>query len=107
MEILVVGKTPTRCADCKFYNTDDYAQDCLLYSQGIPARYGLDGYSKPDWCELKEDNKSALEDIKSAIANHKLTDDEKSDMDEDSIKWGMKIAYDIVDSRISGEEQKC
>lgn len=40
---------------------------------------------------------SVLEDIKAEIANHKLTDDELIDLDEDSILWGMKIAYDIVD----------
>ena len=43
--------------------------------------------------------KSVLEDIKSAIENYKLSDDEKIEMDEDSIKWGLSIAYDIVDRR--------
>lgn len=42
------------------------------------------------------ENGTPLEDIKAEIADYTLSDDEKTDMDEDSIKWGIKIAYDII-----------
>lgn len=38
-----------------------------------------------------------LDKIRAEIESYKLSEDELSDMDEDSVKWGMKIAYDIVD----------
>ena len=37
-----------------------------------------------------------LDKIRAEIESYELSEDELSDMDEDSIKWGMKIAYDIV-----------
>lgn len=38
-----------------------------------------------------------LKEIREEIGNYKLSPHELEDMDEDSIKWGMKIAYDIVE----------
>ena len=38
-----------------------------------------------------------LDKIKAEIESYKLSEDELFDMDEDSVKCGMKIAYDIVD----------
>ena len=35
--------------------------------------------------------------IRAEIESYKLSEDELSDMDEDSVKWGMKIASDILD----------
>ncbi len=46
------------------------------------------------------DLEKSLPDIMDKIENYSLSDDEKTDMDEDSIKWGMKIAYDLIDSNI-------
>lgn len=46
------------------------------------------------------DLEKSLPDIMDKIENYSLSDDEKIDMDEDSIKWGMKIAYDLIDSNI-------
>ena len=54
MAILIDCEMPTKCADCGFFNADGYSENCLLYSHGIPTRYGLDGNQKPEWCELKE-----------------------------------------------------
>ena len=53
----------------------------------------------PD-CPLK-----STDEILSVIENHKLSDDERIDMDEDSILWGMKIAYDLVYKYCKGAEQ--
>jgi uridine kinase len=39
-----------------------------------------------------------IDEIKSEIENYKLSEDELTEMDEDSIKWGMKIAYDIIET---------
>ena len=44
--------------------------------------------------------KKTFVDIKAKIENYRLSDDEKVDMDEDSIKWGMKIACEIIDNHI-------
>ena len=40
-----------------------------------------------------------LDKIKAEIANYKLSEDELTEMDEDSVKWGMKIAYDIIEKQ--------
>ena len=40
-----------------------------------------------------------IDEIKSEIENYKLSEDELTEMDEDSIKWGMKIAYDIIEKQ--------
>lgn len=47
--------------------------------------------------------RKVIEDIKTEIAGYTLSDDEKTDMDEDSIKWGIKIAYDIIDKLTNGD----
>ena len=51
-------------------------------------------------CPIKCD----IDAIKTEIANYILSDDEKIDMDEDSIKWGIKIAYDIIDKHTKGDK---
>ena len=51
-------------------------------------------------CPLK-----STDEILSVIDNYKLSDDERIDMDEDSILWGMKIAYDLVYKYCKGAEQ--
>ena len=62
-------------------------------------------------CEMREKQlrkkipMSVIEDIKTEIANYTLSDDEKTDMDEDSIKWGIKIAYDIIDKHTKGDTE--
>lgn len=44
---------PKKCSDCALYS-DDYSE-CLLYSYGVPDRYGLDHLEeRPDWCKLEE-----------------------------------------------------
>lgn len=45
-----------------------------------------------------------LDKIRAEIESYKLSEDELSDMDEDSVKWGMKIACDIVDKYKAGSE---
>lgn len=47
-----------------------------------------------------------LDKLRSEIENYKLSEDELSDMDEDSVKWGMKIAYDIVDKYKAESEEE-
>lgn len=46
-------------------------------------------------CE--HDKQKVLNKIRAEIESYKLSEDELSDMDEDSVKWGMKIAYDIIE----------
>lgn len=47
---------------------------------------------------IKElEQEPVIDKIKAEIANYKLSEDELSEMDEDSVKWGMKIAYDIIE----------
>lgn len=46
---------------------------------------------------LEHDKNKVLDKIRAEIESYKLSEDELSDMDEDSVKWGMKIVYDIVD----------
>lgn len=55
-------------------------------------------------CE--HDKVVTLNKLRSEIENYKLSEDELSDMDEDSVKWGMKIAYDIVDKYKAESEGK-
>lgn len=51
--------------------------------------------------------KEVLDKIRAEIESYKLSEDELSDMDEDSVKWGMKIAYDIVDKyKVESEPQE-
>ena len=38
-----------------------------------------------------------LDKISAEIENYKLSEDELTEMDEDSVKCGMKIAYEIID----------
>lgn len=45
---------------------------------------------------------SVLEDIKAEIEDYHLSSNEVED--EDSVKWGMKIAIEIIDKHISGKE---
>lgn len=42
-----------KCSECPL--CDDSLKCCLLYSVGIPARYGYKEFDtgKPDWCELQ------------------------------------------------------
>ena len=47
-----------------------------------------------------------LEKIRAEIESYKLSEDELSGMDEDSVKWGMKIAYDIVSKYKAESEDK-
>ena len=54
-------------------------------------------------CE--HDKQNALEKIRAEIESYKLSEDKLSDMDEDSVKWGMKIAYDIVDKYKAESEE--
>ena len=43
---------------------------------------------------------ATLNEIKSEIENYKLSEDEISEMDEDSVKWGMAIVIGIIDKYI-------
>lgn len=52
MSILIKGKMPKKCFQCVAY--DIGSTSCLLFSNGIPARYSLSAREKPDWCELVE-----------------------------------------------------
>ena len=45
---------------------------------------------------------SVIEDIKAEIEDYHLSSNEVED--EDSVKWGMKIAIEIIDKHISGKE---
>ena len=55
---------------------------------------------------LKADMVDMLTELQLEIESYKLSEDELSDMDEDSVKWGMKIAYDIVDKYKSESEEE-
>ena len=52
MSILINMEMPKKCSDCPFF--DYYLSGCRTYSCGIPARYGYDIDTKPDWCSLIE-----------------------------------------------------
>ena len=52
MSVLIKGKMPEKCFQCVAY--DIGSTSCLLFSNGIPARYSLSAREKPDWCELVE-----------------------------------------------------
>lgn len=43
---------PQSCGECFAFNSE--LCYCILFSYGIPARYDLRPYEKPDWCEMKE-----------------------------------------------------
>lgn len=77
------------CKGCKEHDEEHHC--CHRYTNFI--RYSLN-----------ENINAVLEDIKAKIANHKLTDDELIDLEEDSILWGLKIAYDIVDKHMESED---
>lgn len=47
-----------------------------------------------------------LKEIQQEIGNYKLFSTELDDMDEDSVKWGLSIAFDILDKKISELEGK-
>lgn len=47
---------PRSCGECFAFN-EEYCC-CILFSYGIPARYNLCPYEKPDWCEMKETEES-------------------------------------------------
>ena len=55
-------------------------------------------FNKPCVSEktCEHDKNVVLDKIRAEIESYKLSEDELSDMDEDSVKWGMKIAYDVV-----------
>lgn len=51
--------------------------------------------------------KDILDKIKAEIESYKLSEDELPGMDEDSVKWGMKIACDIVDTALIKQTYMC
>lgn len=85
---------PKSCADCPMCHCkgkDDPWNYCCFVT--------MDDINIEEWdeeryitCPLKSTN-----EILSVIANHRLTDDELIELEEDSILWGLKIAYDLVD----------
>ena len=89
---------PKNCMECPLF--DDRWDYPTCY-----ANQNSSGYTFPitekrmSFCPIKCD----IEDIKTEIADYTLSDDEKTDMDEDSIKWGIKIAYDIIDKHTKGD----
>lgn len=53
MSVVIKGmEMPKVCGECPAYEIG--YTGCLLYSNGIPARYKLSAREKPDWCELIE-----------------------------------------------------
>lgn len=62
------------------------------YSKALYNR----GYRKGHSRGYREGINIVLSKIRAEIESYKLSEDELIEMDEDSIKWGMKIAYDIV-----------
>ena len=58
-----------------------------------------------DICNRTLEQEPILDKIRAEIESYKLSEDELSDMDEDSVKWGMKIAYDIVDKYKAESEE--
>lgn len=81
--------------DCRFNNG---CECCLIDAVCTDETAGENG-ELPSFCPIKCD----IEDIKTEIADYTLSDDEKTDMDEDSIKWGIKIAYDIINKHTKGD----
>ena len=60
-------------------------------------------YDRDQYKKGYSDALSIIEDIKAEIEDYHLSADEKDDADEDSIKWGLKIAYDIINKHINAE----
>ena len=92
---------PKSCFECVYALTDAHGAYCALADNEI--KEGIDIYegtnNRSAICPIK----CNIEDIKTEIADYILSDDEKTDMDEDSIKWGIKIAYDIIDKHTKGD----
>ncbi len=89
---------------------DPYTDSFLKNTTANRIEVGTDGnlyrlsvsngneYLPKDKLYTKVDVMNMLDKIRAGIESYKLSEDELSDMDEDSVKWGMKIAYDIVDN---------
>ena len=43
---------PRSCGECFAFNRE--YRYCRLFGYGIPTKYDLWSYEKPDWCEIKE-----------------------------------------------------
>ena len=82
-------------------NGDNKEYRDMVFDMAIKA---LEQESKSEWEQdhailkaYSDGVNEVLDKIRAEIESYKLSEVELSDMDEDSVKWGMKIAYDIVD----------
>lgn len=108
---------PKTCDDCPFHiyhSGRNYV--CVATPLFYPMNLANYKGGRKDFCPLKEvsqepfinkpcvssgvcehDKNKMLDNIRAEIENYKLSEDELIEMDEDSVKWGMKIACDILE----------
>ena len=80
----------SRAEALKAINKMDIPEDMSVFE--IKSHMGVEIGTLPP-VQPKTD---VLDKIRAEIENYKLSEDELIEIDEDSVKWGMKIAYDII-----------
>ena len=85
------------CDITKAWNTA--AQQAAILEQTKRDAYAeaYDSFRKDYENRLKNDLVAMVLEMQTEIENYKLSEEELSEMDEDSVKWGMAIVIGIID----------